>query len=175
MTGNSTGNGNLGIGNQATLELGSTSTNAVNFDGEQGTLQIDSHGTSSVFSVIGNPSGLPAGDTIYLPNISFNLASDNYDAATGVLTVGDGTGHTVTIDIIGGVGQNTFSFNQGGTGTEIYDPPVTETSSASSVVPTAAAVGVSGTMTFPDADRSACERYIGRLQLRGTVLARFAD
>ena len=158
VTGNITGNGNLGIGNQATLELGGTSTNAVTFEGEQGTLQIDSRGTSSVFSVIGNPSGLPAGDTIYLPNISFNLASDNYDAATGVLTVGDGNGHTVTIDIIGGVGQNTFSFNQGGSGTDIYDPPVTETSSASSVVPTATAVGVNGTMTFPDADPSGTQR-----------------
>jgi hypothetical protein len=139
LMGNVTGSGNLHIENKATLELAGTCTNVVTFEAGQGILQIDSSGTSSPFFLTGG--ALQLKDDVYLPNISFDAAADSYDAATGVLTVGDGTGNTVTINVIGGVSPgHTFSFSQFGTGTLIQDP----------VEP----VGASGTVTFADVDAS---------------------
>jgi hypothetical protein len=117
-----TGAGTLEIDTGATLELTSTSTNTVAFEGATGTLQIDSTGTSSPFSLAGGGEPIPEGDQIYLPNISFNADADSYNAGTGVLTVGDGNGHSVTINVAGGIGDGHFNFSQSGTGTLVTDP-----------------------------------------------------
>ncbi len=119
------GTGNIEIGNGATVELGGTATNLVTFEGSTGTLQIDSSGTSCHYSIFGGGALLPAGDEIYLPNISFDAAADCYNANTGVITVSNGTSAgTVTIDVAGGVGSgDTFVFASQGSGTLVYDPP----------------------------------------------------
>ena len=125
ITDNVKGTGNIEIGNGATVELGGTATNLVTFEGSTGTLQIDSSGTSCHYSIFGGGALLPAGDEIYLPNISFDAAADSYNANTGVITVSNGTsGGTVTIDVAGGVGSgDTFVFESQGSGTLVYDPP----------------------------------------------------
>ena len=118
------GTGNIEIGNGATVELGGTTTNLVTFEGSIGTLQIDSSGTSCHYSIFGGGTLLPAGDEIYLPNISFDAVADGYNANTDVITVSNGTsGGTVTIDVAGGVGSDdTFVFASEGNGTLVYDP-----------------------------------------------------
>ncbi len=125
VTDNIKGTGSIVIGNGAAVELGGTVTNMVTFEGSTGTLQIDSSGTSSHYSIFGGGALLPAGDEIYLPNVSYDPAADSYDANTGVITVSNGTSTgTVTIDVAGGVGSgNTFVFASEGGGTEISDPP----------------------------------------------------
>ena len=123
ITGDIHGTGSLEIGSGATLEFGGRSTSTVTFEGSSGTLQIDSAGTSTPYSIYGGGGHLPDGDQIYLPNISFDAAADSYNAQSGVITVGNGNGHTVTIDVVGGIGSDdTFVFAQEGSGTVIYDP-----------------------------------------------------
>jgi hypothetical protein len=150
INGNITGTGNLDIENKATLELVGTSTNTVTFEGGHGTLQIDSAGSSTAFSVTGG--SLPKDDIIYLPNIAFDAASDSYDSSTHVLTVGDGHGHTVTIDVVGGIpAGHTFVFAQDGTGTEVHDPLVTDAPADATANPLSTATA-QGTLTFADND-----------------------
>ena len=136
ITGNVTGDGHLQIGNNATLELGGTSTEIVAFEGPNGTLKIDSTGTSSKFCVEGNSSGLPAGDVIDLVNIAFDPSKDSYNSTTDILTISDGHGHTVQIDIVGGIGSgNNFTFaSDGHGGTKVYDPPATDSSSGLTLI-----------------------------------------
>ncbi len=119
------GAGNIEIGNAATVELGGIVTNMITFEGGTGLLQIDSFGTSSHYSLFGGGALLPAGDEIYLPNISFDAAADSYNTNTNVITVSNGTSAgTVTIDVAGGVGSgDTFVFESQGSGTLVYDPP----------------------------------------------------
>ncbi len=116
------GTGNIEVGSNATVELGGTSTNAVTFEGVNGILQIDSSGTSTPFSVVGNGAAISASDVIYVPHISFDAAADSYNPNTDVLTVGDGQGHSITIDVVGGVGGGNFTFQPDASGTEIFDP-----------------------------------------------------
>ena len=98
-------------------ELGGTVTNTVSFEGSTGTLQIDSSGTSSHYSIFGGGALLPIGDEIYLPNIGYDPAADSYNANIGVITASNGTpAGTVTIDVVGGVGSgDTFDFASQGT------------------------------------------------------------
>jgi hypothetical protein len=133
ITGNITGSGSLDIENGAKLELGGTSTNTVTFEGSTGTLQIDSSGSSTAFSLEGGGNKLSINDVIDLPNIKFDGAADSYNASTDVITVSDGHGHTVTIDVVGGIGNgNTFTFSKDTSGgTELVDPPATGASSPS--------------------------------------------
>ena len=147
VTDNIKGAGNIEIGNGATVELGGTATNTVTFEGSTGTLQIDSSGTSSHYSIFGGGALLPAGDEIYLPNISYDAAADSYNANTDVITVSNGTSAgTVTIDVAGGIGSgDTFVFESQGSGTLVYDPP-----SGTDIVDPP--VKVSGTSVSPDGD-----------------------
>ena len=134
ITGNISGSGSLDIENGAKLELGGTSTNTVTFEGTSGTWQIDSSGTSTPFSVEGTGDGgnLGNNDVIDLRNISFDSAADRYNSTTDAITVGDGHGHTVTIDVAGGIGDGQFTFESDGHGgTEVFDPPATGSSGAS--------------------------------------------
>ena len=134
ITGNISGSGSLDIENGAKLELGGTSTNTVTFEGTSGTWQIDSSGTSTPFSVEGTGDGgnLGDNDVIDLRNISFDSAADRYNSTTDAITVGDGHGHTVTIDVAGGIGDGQFTFESDGHGgTEVFDPPATGSSGAS--------------------------------------------
>ena len=118
------GAGNIHVGANSTVELADTSANSVTFDGAQGTLQIDSSGTSTAFSVVGNGTAIPIGDVIDLPNIQFDAAADSYDPNTDTITVGDGAGHNVTIHVVGGIGSgNDFTFQVDATGgTSLVDP-----------------------------------------------------
>jgi hypothetical protein len=95
-------------------------------------LQIDSSGSSSAFSIVGNGAAIPTTDVIDLPNISYDPGADGYNSDT--ITVSDGTsGGTVTIDVIGGIGGNNFNFmSDGHGGTEVYDPPVASSSTGQS-------------------------------------------
>ena len=126
VTDNIKGTGNVEIGYGATVELGGTATNTVTFEGSTGTLQIDSTGSTAPYSLYGGGAEIAAGNTIYLPNISFHEAADSYNSTTGVITVSNGTpGGTVTIDVAGGIGaDDTFNFTSEGTGTMVYDPVV---------------------------------------------------
>jgi hypothetical protein len=128
------GVGNIEISNGSTVELGGTATNTVTFEGSTGTLQIDSTGGTSAYSVYGGGAEIPAGDRIYLPNISFDAAADHYNANTEVLTVSNGTGETMKIDIVGGIGSNDhFVFSQDGSGTLVVDPANLSTSNQGAV------------------------------------------
>jgi large repetitive protein len=139
----------LDIGSGATLELGGTSTSTVTFQGSTGKWQIDSTG-GTAFSLNGGGSLLPAGDVIDLPNIKFSLAADSYNSGISTITVSDGAGHTVTINVVGGIGSgNTFTFQQdAGTGTEVFDPPVS--SGASQGVSANAGQAINLALTAPD-------------------------
>ena len=53
ITDNVKGTGNIAIGNGAMVELGGTATNTVTFEGSIGTLQIDSSGASTHYSIFG--------------------------------------------------------------------------------------------------------------------------
>ena len=120
------GTGNIEISNGATVELGGTTANLVTFGGSTGTLQIDTSGSWYHYSIFGGGALLPAGDEIYLPNISYDAAADSYNANTGVITVSNGTADgTVMIDVVGGISySDTFVFESQGSGTLVYDPPV---------------------------------------------------
>ena len=54
----------------------------VTFEGTSGTWQIDSSGTSTLFSVEGTGDGgkLGTGDIIDLRNVSFDWAADSYNS-----------------------------------------------------------------------------------------------
>ena len=147
VTDNIKGAGSIEIGKGATVELGGTVTNTIAFEGSAGMLQIDSFGTSSHYSIFGGGVLLPAGDEIYLPNISYDPAADSYNANTDVITVSNGTSAgTSTIDVAGGIGTgDTFVFQSQGSGTLVYDPP-DRTSSAD------LAAKASGTSVSPDGD-----------------------
>ncbi len=57
---------------------------------------------TSPFYVNGGGVALPAGDAIYLPNVSFDQAADSYNPTTDVITVSNGSADgTVTIDVVG--------------------------------------------------------------------------
>ena len=130
------GAGNIQIGNGSTVELGGTATNTVTFEGSTGTLQIDSTGGTSAYSVYGGGAEIQPGNTIYLQNISYNAAADHYNSTTDVLTVSNGTGETVKIDIVGGVGSGDnflFKAGPGGNGTVAYDPAISTGSATPSV------------------------------------------
>jgi T5SS/PEP-CTERM-associated repeat protein len=132
-----TGTGSLQIENGATLELDSTSTNTVMFQGsgETTTLLIESHGTTTPFAIYGGGNALPSADIIDLPNIHFDLGADSY--STDVITVSNGTlAGTVTIDVVGGVdSDNGFTFAEDSSGgTEVYDPAATSTSAIAATI-----------------------------------------
>ena len=136
-----TGTGSIEVGSGATVELASTSTNAVTFEGTNGTLLIDSAGTPTPFSVVGGGAAIAASNVIDLPHITFDAAADSYNPTTNTITVGDGLGHTVTIDVVGGIGSgNGFTFQAGANGgTELFDPPATGGTPSMAVVPVAMA------------------------------------
>jgi hypothetical protein len=151
----------LGGNTPVTIEAGSTAEieNAVSgsasyptlitFEADTGTLQIDSFGTSpstsaaNPFSIEGTGAGgtghLSTTDIIDLPNIAFDHSADNYDPIADVITVSDGLGHNVTINVVGGIPSgNNFTFQSDGHGgTELFDPPAT-TPAANTVVASAA-------------------------------------
>ena len=97
-------------------------------------------------------------DVIDLTGVNYDSGhfSDTYNSSTGLLTVTDGTNSTtLTLADFNG----TLSFGtDGGSGTDIFDPPATNSAKGASVLSTATATAtsdtVTGTLTFTDADSS---------------------
>lgn len=114
------GNANIYLAAPGTLDVAGDSSIGGHAVVNDGTVIVESNVTLTLGDENGEP--IPEGDQIYLPNISFNADADSYNAETGVLTVGDGNGHSVTINVAGGIGDGHFNFSQSGTGTLVTDP-----------------------------------------------------
>ena len=118
-----------------TVEFGATSDVAVTFDnGASGTvygvLMLDdpSQFTGSIAGFTG--TGPASSDTIDVTGLNFDSGhfSDAYDAATGVLTLSDGTNNDLLtfVGFAGNASNFDFAADAAGTGTLITDPPATD-------------------------------------------------
>ena len=99
----------------------------VQFQGSTGMLVLDNSSACSgaILGFTGDGT-LSGSDQIDLKDINFNSASfsDNYDAASGILTVSDGV-HTANLHFGGSYQLENFKFaDDGENGTIVYDPPV---------------------------------------------------
>jgi hypothetical protein len=130
---------NLAIGNGATLELenGVSAGQTVTFLGTEGTLKLDHALTSPFTGQLSNLTGTSLiHDNIDLADMVWSAtASAHYVASTatsGALTVNDGAGHSVVLQLINYSGDGTFNVqNDGNGGTLVFDPPVAPASSDS--------------------------------------------
>ena len=132
---------NYTIGDGATLELekGASVGQTVTFLGPQGTLKLD-HSLSSPFTgVISNLTGTSLiHNNIDLADMSWSAtASAHYIASaatSGALTVNDGAGHSLTLQLINYSGDGTFFVqNDGNGGTLVFDPPAVPAISSDSI------------------------------------------
>ncbi|MGY4508851.1 Ig-like domain-containing protein [Bradyrhizobium sp. USDA 3650] len=117
------------VSDGGTLELSSSFSGAVAFDGATGTLKIDD---SSTFS--GKIAGqLAIGDVIDLADVTAGAnAQISYTGnnSPGILTVSDGT-HTASIELLGNYSLANFAASSDGHGgTLIVDPPLVGDGSA---------------------------------------------
>jgi large repetitive protein len=150
----SDGNGNSPIqidpGAPIVIEAGggvvieAASSQNVTFTGGTGTLDLaqPSSFTGEIAGFTGSAPDATHSDVIDLAGINYNSGSfsENYNSATGVLTVSDGTDSAplMFVDFTG-----TFKFaSDGDGGTDIYDPPGTSSSGPS------VSVGGAGNDTF---------------------------
>ncbi len=92
-----TGTGSITIDAGATLELGGADAQVVKFDGDGGSeLVLDACGSASIVK------GLGISDKLDLTAIKFaDDPTATYDAVSGVLTVSDSDGHTVSLTLSG--------------------------------------------------------------------------
>jgi hypothetical protein len=126
--------GAASIAATGTLEVDAADSSSVTFNATTGMLKLDTPSTFSgeIFNFGGNGT-LSGSDQIDLSNINSSSVHDSY--ANGVLTVSDGT-HTDSLDFSGSYVQANFSFaSDGSGGTIVYDPPVSQSSSASAPGP----------------------------------------
>ncbi|MGY3698448.1 autotransporter passenger strand-loop-strand repeat protein [Bradyrhizobium sp. USDA 3240] len=123
-TGESSGGANIAAG--ATLELPGASSATVAFQGSTGTLKLDN---SASFG--GTVAGMTGSDAIDFANINFasvHTPSFSGNAASGTLTVTDGT-VTASIMLLGNYMASTFTTSSDGHGgTLVVDPPATQVS-----------------------------------------------
>ncbi len=124
---------NLNIGSGATLELngpGSTGE-TVTFLGTQGTLVLNHSLTSPFAGQISNLTGTALiHDNVDLSDLAWNgMGSANYvatTAASGILTVNDGSGHAEVFNLVNYTGTGIFTAQDDGHGgTLVFDPPAT--------------------------------------------------
>ena len=119
------GSGQFEIGSGATLELGGASTNNVTFEAGTGSLVLDNPGgfTGKIAGFTGTAPDAAHSDTIDLVGIDYNSANftETYDAATGQLSVSDGT-HQASFTLTNFNGTLDFASDNNG-GTLITDPP----------------------------------------------------
>jgi len=136
----------------AVLELSSAYNGPATFAGSTGTLQLDA---SSGFS--GTIIGFTGQDLLDLRDINFStLHTPTYSGTSsgGALTVTDGV-HTAQIDLTGNYLASSFvPSNDGQGGTDIVDPPATDTSFSTSVSSSVTGSDVSGTIAFAAVDHS---------------------
>ena len=125
---------NASIDAGATLEFYQAANSAVvTFNGSTGTLQLDDAPafTDQIAGFSGDGT-LAGSDHIDLTDINFNSIhfSDNFNSATDILSVTDGT-NTANLQFIGSYEQANFKFaSDGRGGTIVYDPPVPNQQSA---------------------------------------------
>ncbi len=109
--------------------------------------------TGDISGFAGTAPDATHSDEIDLVGINFNSGhfSDTYDSATGVLTVTDGSSadSLIFVGFSGNSSSFDFTADAAGTGTLITDPPAADADS--SVVSSATANDVNGTITFADA------------------------
>jgi hypothetical protein len=127
-----------------TLTVNAPSSETVTFAGSTGILIIDQPDTFSgqIENFTGTAPDTAHSDAIDLVGINYNSGSftENYNSATGGLTVSDGT-NSASLTFLDFTG--TFKFaSDGNGGTDIYDPPSTVPSSPSS---NSGAVSIGGT------------------------------
>ncbi len=140
-----------------------TASATVTFAGGTGELVLndpaDFSASATISGFTGTASNLASSDAIDLVGIDHNSAgfTESYDAATGLLTVSDGT-HTASLDFVAFNG--TFDFASDGrtgadAGTLIFDPPAAspaEPSVLTSATTTATSDSVSGSLSFAETD-----------------------
>src|SRR5262249_24901893 len=110
LSGSISGTGSLQGDSAAKLELNLATGQDIPFNGSGGELIVDSSA-----AVSGNIHGLAATDEIDLKGIDYTTATATY--ANGVLTVTDGHGHTVNLNIGNVSGVYFAGSNDGGDGT----------------------------------------------------------
>ena len=141
-----------------TLEFGGKSNVDVTFDNSHGYGQLTLDHAENFCGTITDFTGTCAdsahSDVIDLKDINFDSCGfhECYDAATGMLTVTDGT-HTAYLKFDDFNG--TFKFgSDGGSGTDIYDPPVTGSKDAPSTTPATTTTSVGSDHTAVPADQN---------------------
>ncbi len=115
LSGSISGNGSATIDGGAALELGSNFADGQNvtFAGTGGELIIDSSA-----SLTGQILGLDLSDKIDLQGIDYASATASYNGGSGVLTVTDGNGDSVALNIGTGFGNAHFAAVADGTGVD---------------------------------------------------------
>jgi hypothetical protein len=107
----------------ATLELKTTDTASVTFQGSTGTLRLDQSSTFSgeIFNFTGDGT-LSGSDQIDLRDIKYASVQDSY--ANGILTLTDGSSHSAKLSINGSYTLANFDLaSDASGGTIVYDPP----------------------------------------------------
>ncbi|HEY1982447.1 MAG TPA: hypothetical protein VGH13_20415, partial [Xanthobacteraceae bacterium] len=127
----SSASGAATIGAGATLELEAADSSSVTFDAATGTLILD-HSNLFTAQVIGftgssvspNPSN---SDVIDIRDVANASVTKQYDGSSGVLTVSDAEHDTANISFTGSYTLASFTLSSdGGVGTYVIDPPVTQ-------------------------------------------------
>ncbi|CCE05640.1 conserved hypothetical protein [Bradyrhizobium sp. STM 3843] len=161
LTGSMSGSGTIIVDAGARLELNSSYAQTIDFAGQGGEFVLDAA------SFNGKIEGLDVSDKLDLSAIKFNdNPTASYDAATGVLTVSDSDGHSVSLTLSGADYSNAAfaASNDGSGGTLITlkatdDAPVIadaaqngELTEQHSTTGSSVADSASGTIHFTDID-----------------------
>jgi hypothetical protein len=148
-----------------TMEFDAAASIAVTFDnGAGGTtygvlILVDpSHFTGDIAGFAGtapDPTNSDAIDVVGI-NIHSRHFAENYDSATGVLTLTDGinTDSLTFVGFTGNASNFAFTADSAGTGTLITDPSAVDSSAQASVLSSIEGNDVTGTITFPDSNPS---------------------
>jgi hypothetical protein len=111
LSGSISGTGSAQIDANATLELNLDDTQAINFNGAGAELKIDG------LHLTGPIAGLAVTDKIDLGGIAYGTATTGtYDATTGVLSITDGNGDHIDLNIGPGYGGAHFAGSDDGSG-----------------------------------------------------------
>jgi probable HAF family extracellular repeat protein len=147
------GNGQINIGSGASLTIegsASASTGTIAFEGTSDTLTIYSSALNGSHDLAPTLSGLNASDAI---DYEGAVTSASYDSGNGDLTLLDGDTTVAILDIGAGYGGDTWTITSidGGTVSQIVDPPGTTPAVASGIDPAAATVASGSSLTVASA------------------------
>jgi T5SS/PEP-CTERM-associated repeat protein len=127
VTGAVSGSGGFTVNGGAHLDFGGSvaASDSVVFQSSTGSLVLEqSTGFAGLISGFTGDGTLAGSDQIDLKDINYSSLTETFDAGQDTLTLQDGTNTTV-LHFVGTYVNQNFSFaSDGGTGTIVYDPPV---------------------------------------------------